>query len=107
MTFLLVAHFSSPAPDEALQLLADQATCRSVRFARSTDIADRYVLVAEFASVRDYRQALSPFDVRSLVIPWLSTALAGSGVNEVLLTAEPGRPPGAPLERTEPTVTPN
>lgn len=92
--FLLVAHFDAPAdPNDAaaVALLAAQPTCRRLRFARSTEAADERVLVAEFDSAADYRRALSPFDVRTLVVPWLSAArVEPSGVYEVGWTADDG-----------------
>jgi len=100
--FVLVAHFTEPGPVAALQLLAAQPSCRRLFFGRSTDVVDQFVLVAEFADVAGYRAALSPFDVRTSVIPWLSTALPGSGVHEALFSAEAGQ-----LTRHQPTVTPN
>lgn len=88
--FVLVAHFDAAAPSGAVELLAAQPTCARLRFARATDVPDRWTLVAEFAGAAAYRAALSPFDVRTTVIPWLSTALAGSGVGEALLSADRG-----------------
>jgi len=92
--FLLVAHFDPPADPHdlaAVELLAAQPTCRRLRFARSTETADERVLVAEFDSAADYRRALSPFDVRTLVVPWLSGArVQPSGVYEVASTADDG-----------------
>ena len=99
--FLLVAHFAEPAPDGVLELLAAQPGCRRLSFARSTDQIGRFVLVAEFDQVRDYRAALAPFDVRTMVIPWLSTAAPGSGVYETLLHADDGG-----LTRADPIVEP-
>lgn len=101
VVFVLVAHFTAPAPREALTMLAVQPTCLRLTYAQSTDEADRYVLIAEFAGAAAYRQALSPFEVRSTVIPWLSTALPDSGVNEALLTATVGD-----ITEHQPTVTP-
>lgn len=114
--FLLVAHFrldeaagadgESPAVPaaaaEPLALLSASPECLRLRFARSTDVAGRFVLVAEFASAAQYRRALSPWPMRMVVAPWLSTAeIDTSAVHEVLLAAEYGR-----LTTTEPTVTP-
>jgi hypothetical protein len=99
--FVLVAHFHQPAPPEALELFAAQPGCDRLVFARSTDEIGRYVLIAEFADVADYRQALAPFEVRTTVIPWLSTAVPGSGVNEALTVAE-----GHRVHHHVPTVTP-
>jgi hypothetical protein len=101
--FLLVAHFDGdPDPDDAaaVSLLAAQPTCRRLRFARSTENATVRVLVAEFDSAAGYRTALSPFDVRTLVVPWLSRAqVDSSGVFEVVDSADGGR-----LESFTPTV---
>lgn len=127
--FLLVAHFrldepaasvgvptgpSTPAGIDAeqpavptaavepLALLAAAPECLRLRFARSTDVAGRFVLVAEFASAAQYRRSLSSWPMRTVVVPWLSTAeLDSSEVHEVLLAAEHGR-----LTASEPTVTP-
>jgi hypothetical protein len=118
--FLLVAHFQldgtpgDPGSDagappavpsaaqEPLELLAASPECRRLRFARSTDVPGRFVLVAEFDSASEYRRSLSPWPMRTVVVPWLSTAdVDTSEVTEVLLAAEHGR-----LTTSEPTVTP-
>lgn len=88
--FVLVARFDAAAPPGAVELLAAQPTCRRLRYVRATDVADSWTLIAEFAGAASYRAALSPFDVRTTVIPWLSTAIAGSGVGEALLSADTG-----------------
>ena len=91
-----------PEAAEPLALLAASPECLRLRFARSTDVAGRFVLVAEFASAAQYRRALSPWPMRTVVVPWLSTAdVDTSAVHEVLLAAEHGR-----LTTSEPTVTP-
>ncbi len=94
----LVCRFVDTAADfldtarAPVALLAAQPTCRSARLARSTDDATRWTLIAEFDSVPGYRRALSPFDVRTSVVPFLSTAEQGtSGVFEVALSADAGR----------------
>lgn len=99
--FVLVAHFTEPAPIEALAMLAAQPSCGRFIFARSTDEVGRYVLIAEFADASAYRRALAPFEVRTTVIPWLSAALPGAGVHEALATAT-----GGDVRTHEPTVTP-
>jgi hypothetical protein len=95
--FLLVAHFQSdtpasgPIPEEVkepLALLAASPECRRLHFARSTDAADRFVLVAEFETAAAYRRSLSPWPMRIAVVPWLSTAdVQYSAVNEVLYSS--------------------
>ena len=91
-----------PEAAEPLALLAASPECLRLRFARSTDVAGCFVLVAEFASAAQYRRALSPWPMRTVVVPWLSTAdVDTSAVHEVLLAAEHGR-----LTTSEPTVTP-
>lgn len=99
--FLLVARFATEPPPGALELLASQPTCLRLRFAQSTDDAGRWTLVAEFPSAAGYRAAIGPFEVRTTVVPWLSTADADSGVHEVLLTGDAGE-----VVRHEPTVVP-
>ena len=104
--FLLVAHFDPPADPsdaDAVALLAAQPSCRWLRFARSTETADERVLVAEFDSAADYRRALAPFDVRTLVVPWLSGArVESTGVFEVEVTAEEGVLTALPMTVPDP-----
>lgn len=92
--FLLVARFSASPPAGVLELLSAQPSCLRLRFVRATDPADDgsrpWTLVAEFAGAAAYRAALSPFDVRTTVIPWLATALPGSGVGEASFSANAG-----------------
>ncbi len=108
--FLLIAHVDldpGTSPEEGLaaaltpvDLLAAQPDTRRLRWARSTEAADRLVLVAEYETAAACRRALSPFEVRSAVIPWLSAAQSGtSGVFEVLAAADAG-----PLRLLEVTV---
>jgi len=98
--FVLVAHFrfvgaaAEPVPSpaaEPLAMLAASPECRRLSFARSTDSAGRFVLVAEFDSAASYRRCLSPWPMRTVVVPWLSTAdQQSSAVSEVLLSAADG-----------------
>lgn len=94
---VLVCRFGDAAPGflddarPAVALLAAQPTCRTARLARSTDEPALWTLTAEFDSVPAYRRALSPFDVRTVVVPFLSTAdQLTSGVFEVAVSAEAG-----------------
>lgn len=76
----------------ALALLAAQPTCLRLLFARSTEDPAVRVLTAEFASFPAYRSALSPFEVRTVVIPFLSEAEPStSSVLEVVLHGVDGR----------------
>ena len=61
---------------EPLALLAAAPDCLGLHFAHSTDSAEKFVLVAEFESAAAYRRAISPWPMRTTVIPWLSTAEA-------------------------------
>ena len=112
--FVLVAHFATALPgqqasptgtlpagaEQPLSLLAASPQCRRLRFAQSTDVAGRYVLVAEFDSAAAYRRCLAGWDMRTEVAPWLSTAEVDvSGVHEVLFRADGGR-----VETMAPTV---
>ena len=107
--FLLIAYFTvdpAESADQALadaaepvRLLAAQPDTRTLRWGRSTEDAGRLVLVAEFETAAAYRRAQSPFDVRTVLIPWLSRAeVRTSGVFEVLAAADGG-------EYWEPDVT--
>ncbi len=103
--FVLVAHFRIPdvpaalvpggaIPADAVEplaMLAASPECGRLQFAHSTDSADKFVLVAEFASAAAYRRSISPWPMRMVVIPWLSTAeLEHTEVNEVLYSAIDG-----------------
>ncbi|MET3807603.1 hypothetical protein ABIB25_004629 [Nakamurella sp. UYEF19] len=110
--FVLVAHFridpashaGAPIPSDAvepLEMLAASGRCSRLHFARSADVAGRFVLVAEFESAAAYRQSLSPWPMRTVFIPWLSTAeVEVSEVSEVLFSAVDGK-----VVVAEPTVT--
>lgn len=93
----LICRFTAAGSDfadrarPAVDLLAAQPTCEVVRLSRSTEDAAVWVLTAEFDSFAGYRRALSPFDVRTVVIPFLSEAdQATSGVLEVVLSGDSG-----------------
>ncbi len=93
----LVCFFDSAEPgflDRArpvLALLNSQPACLSLRMSRSTEDPHRWVLTAEFPSFAGYRGALSPFDVRTLVIPFLSEAdQSSAAVLEVALSGVDG-----------------
>ena len=58
----------------AVGLLAAQPGCERVEFARAVEAPGEWVLVAVFASLTAYRRALSPFEVREHVVPFLSSA---------------------------------
>jgi antibiotic biosynthesis monooxygenase len=60
----------------ALALLTRADGCLDGSLARAFDQPDRWVLTVRFASVVDYRRAMSPFEVREHVVPLLSEALA-------------------------------
>ena len=100
--FLLIAHFQvNPAESagqalldaaEPVRLLAEQPDTRMLRWGRSTEDANRLVLVAEFETAAGYRRAQSPLEVRRVLIPWLSRAdNAISGAFEVLTAAAGAR----------------
>lgn len=83
----------------ALALLADQPGCRGLELGTAVEEPGRWVLVASFDSVTAYRRALTPFDVREHVVPWLSEALADEpAAYERRLSASVGDGPfGGPL----------
>ena len=97
--FLLIANFQVDADAsvqqaltaavEPVRMLAAQPDTRWVRWGRSTEDARRLVLVAEFDTAAGYRRAQSPLEVRTVLIPWLSTAeIATSGAFEVIVAAD-------------------
>lgn len=95
---LLIARFAvaDPAPfltraRRALELLLAQPGCLRGLLARSTESGSAWVLTVEFASVAAYRRAMSPFDVRTHVIPFLAEAdTTEPAAHEVVLEAAPG-----------------
>lgn len=97
---LVICHFAvDPAQAEsfrtrahrALSLLTAQPGCVDGRLGRSPDETTRWVLVLCFDSVVAYRRALSVFEIREQVIPFLSEALTSeSGGYEVLAAAAGG-----------------
>ncbi|AZI58246.1 antibiotic biosynthesis monooxygenase [Nakamurella antarctica] len=75
----------------AVALLAAQEMCIEVRLSRSTEDPRSFALTAEFDSFTGYRRSLSPFDVRTVVIPFLSEAQQSeSAVLEVLMQSRDG-----------------
>lgn len=92
---LLIARFTTEPPladaKRALELLLAQPGCRRGLFARSTE-TDTWVLTVEFDSIAAYRRSLSPFDVRTHVIPFLARAdSAEPAAYEILLDADHDR----------------
>lgn len=107
--FVLVAHFrlaeaqGGSVPEDArapLAMLAASPECQRLLFAHSTESSERFVLMAEFESAATYRRSLSPWPMRTTVVPWLSTAdVQSSEVSEVLWGAVAGA-----VTEYEPTV---
>ncbi|MFC4942119.1 antibiotic biosynthesis monooxygenase family protein [Pseudonocardia sp. GCM10023141] len=96
---LLVCRFGAPsdAPAfltrarHALELLTAAPGCLGGELGRAVDDPDRWVLTVRFTSVDAYRRSLSPFDVRTHVVPLLSEALADEpSTFESLVTATGG-----------------
>lgn len=93
---LLVCGFEVPdsreftaAANRAVELLTAQPGCLRAVLGRSADSPDSWVLTVEFSSVVAYRRAMSPFDVREHVIPFLSRGEAAA--YEVLTTGVDGQ----------------
>lgn len=96
---LLICHFGAPSDPlafverarRALELLTAAKGCLGGELGRSVDEPDAWVLTVRFASVDAYRRALSPFDVRTEVIPLLSEANTETASTfETLVTAATG-----------------
>ncbi len=78
---LLIARFTVTEPQQftdraqrALELLLAQPGCVRGLLTRSTESDAAWLLTVEFSSVSTYRRSLSPFDVRTHVIPFLAEA---------------------------------
>ncbi|MCG8916982.1 antibiotic biosynthesis monooxygenase [Actinokineospora sp. PR83] len=95
---LLIARFTVTDPEpftaraeRALGLLLAQPGCVRGLLVRSTEDAGSWVLTVEFESVAAYRRSLSPFDVRTEVIPFLAEAdTTEPAAFEVVVEAAPG-----------------
>ena len=79
---LLVCRFRPRDPDDlvgrarhAVELLTAQPGCLDATLARAIDEPTVWLLVARFASIADYRRAMSPVPVREHVVPLLAEAL--------------------------------
>lgn len=89
---LLIARFTEEPPladaKQALELLLAQPGCRRGLFVRSTE-TDAWIMTVEFDSIAAYRRALSPFAVRTHVIPFLARAdSAEPAAYEIVLDAD-------------------
>ncbi|MFC5287550.1 antibiotic biosynthesis monooxygenase [Actinokineospora guangxiensis] len=92
VSVLLIARFPEAPPvaeaKRALELLLAQPGCRRGLFTRSTE-TEAWVLTVEFESISAYRRALSPFEVRTHVIPLLARAeTAEPAAYEIVLEAD-------------------
>jgi quinol monooxygenase YgiN len=75
----------------AIELLTAQPGCLRAVVGRSTEYPHQWVLSVEFESVVAYRRSLSPFEVRTHVVPLLSEALTTEpAAYEILLTGADG-----------------
>jgi hypothetical protein len=64
--------------------LALQQGCLGIELGAATDDAELFAIVSHWASVGDYRRALSAFDVKAQSIPFLSTAVDEPSAFETL-----------------------
>lgn len=97
---LLLCRFDVPAErisgflddaERALTLLTGRPGCLGGELARATEEADTWVLTIRFESVVAYRRAMSGFEVREHVIPFLSTArVEQPAAYELVITAADG-----------------
>ncbi|MGZ4665247.1 MAG: antibiotic biosynthesis monooxygenase family protein [Frankiaceae bacterium] len=74
----------------ALRVLSDRPGFVGARLARSADDPHDWLLVTEWMGMGPWRRALSDYDVRVQVIPWLAGAGVEQGAFEVLIAADPG-----------------
>ena len=63
----------------ALRVLSDRPGFVGARLASSADEPDDWLLVTEWTGMGPWRRALSDYDVRVQVIPWLAGAGVGQG----------------------------
>ena len=85
----------------ALGLLTAASGAEGGRLGRSVDDEHAWILQVRFASVDDYRRALSPFPVREHVVPLLSEARTdGPSTFETLADAVDGTVLDRPSLRT-------
>lgn len=75
----------------ALELLLRQRGCVRGLLVRSTEVETTWVMTVEFDSIAAYRRSLSPFDVRTHVIPLLAEAdTTEPSAHEIIVEATPG-----------------
>jgi quinol monooxygenase YgiN len=90
--FVITRHRVSAAAREtwlldakkAITPLAMQQGCLGIELGAATDDAELFAIVSHWASVGDYRRALSAFDVKAQSIPFLSTAVDEPSAFETL-----------------------
>ena len=79
------------AAERALALLTGRDGCTGGELARAIEDATSWVLTVRFESVVAYRRAMSGFEVREHVIPFLSRArVEDESAHELTLTAAAG-----------------
>jgi heme oxygenase (mycobilin-producing) len=87
---IVVSNLVAREPDfrerinECISILAVLPGCITVELGRSLDSETDYLLVSRWESVGKYRKALSNFDVKSIVIPFISLCITESMTAEVI-----------------------
>jgi len=74
--------------EESISILSKLPGCITVELARSLDSETDYLLVSRWESVGHYRKALSNFEVKSVVIPFISICSTDSVTAEVINRAD-------------------
>jgi antibiotic biosynthesis monooxygenase len=94
-----VTHFASSDADfagRATRVLEALSGCPGYlrgSLGRSTDDADRWVLITEWENVGSYRRALGRYEVKVHATPLVADALDLPSAYEPLVDIEPGRAP--------------
>lgn len=73
-----------PAARTALEPLASQSLCLGADICASIDEPELTMIITRWASVGDYRRAMSSFDVKMFTVPMLSQSIDEPTTYEVL-----------------------
>ncbi len=73
----------------AVQVLGDRPGCEQVRFGRSTDEPDLWILASSWQSVGSYRRALSHHEVKLRAVPLMYRCIDEPTAFEDLIVWDP------------------
>ena len=87
---IVVSKLTASEPDftdrikECIAILSKLVGCINIELGRSLDSETEYLLVSRWENVGKYRKALGNFDVKSIVIPFISLCSTDSMTAEII-----------------------